>query len=83
NGLKKSDVEIVHLQHADGRAALEQGRVAAWAGLDPHLAASELEAGSRLIYRNVNFNTYGFLNVSDTFATRHPDQVKRVLAAYE
>jgi sulfonate transport system substrate-binding protein len=40
--------------------------VAAWAGLDPHLAASELEAGSRLIYRNVNFNTYGFLNVSDS-----------------
>lgn len=83
NGLKKNDVEIVHLQHADGRAALEQGRVAAWAGLDPHLAASELEAGSRLIYRNVNFNTYGFLNVSDTFAARHPDQVKRVIAAYE
>jgi sulfonate transport system substrate-binding protein len=83
NGLKKSDVEIVHLQHADGRAALEQGRVAAWAGLDPHLAASELEAGSRLIYRNVNFNTYGFLNVSDSFAVRHPDQVKRVIAAYE
>ncbi|NUU00435.1 aliphatic sulfonate ABC transporter substrate-binding protein [Herbaspirillum robiniae] len=83
NGLKKSDVEIVHLQHPDGRAALEQGRVDAWAGLDPHLAASELEAGSRLIYRNVNFNTYGFLNVSDTFAARHPDQVKRVIAAYE
>ncbi|MBW9333724.1 aliphatic sulfonate ABC transporter substrate-binding protein [Herbaspirillum sp. RU 5E] len=83
NGLKKNDVEIVHLQHADGRAALEQGRVAAWAGLDPHLAASELEAGSRLIYRNVNFNTYGFLNVSDSFAVRHPDQVKRVIAAYE
>ncbi|MFJ3055761.1 aliphatic sulfonate ABC transporter substrate-binding protein [Herbaspirillum sp. NPDC087042] len=83
NGLRKSDVEIVHLQHADGRAALEQGRVAAWAGLDPHLAASELEAGSRLIYRNVNFNTYGFLNVSDSFAARHPDQVGRVIAAYE
>ncbi|MCA1325276.1 aliphatic sulfonate ABC transporter substrate-binding protein [Herbaspirillum sp. alder98] len=83
NGLSKNDVEIVHLQHADGRAALEQRRVDAWAGLDPHLAASELEAGSRLIYRNVNFNTYGFLNVSDTFAVRHPDQVKRVIAAYE
>lgn len=83
NGLSKNDVEIVHLQHADGRAALEQGRVAAWAGLDPHLAASELEAGSRLIYRNVNFNTYGFLNVSESFASRHPDQVRRVIAAYE
>jgi len=83
HGMTKNDVEIVHLQHADGRAALEQKRVDAWAGLDPHLAASELEAGSRLIYRNVNFNTYGFLNVSDTFAARHPDQVKRVIAAYE
>lgn len=83
NGLTKNDVEIVHLQHPDGRTALEQRRVDAWAGLDPHLAASELEAGSRLIYRNVNFNTYGFLNVSDTFAAQHPDQVKRVIAAYE
>ena len=41
-GLKRSDVEIVALQHADGKAALEQGRVDAWAGLDPLLAASEL-----------------------------------------
>jgi sulfonate transport system substrate-binding protein len=30
-GLSKSDVEILALQHADGRAALEQGRVDAWA----------------------------------------------------
>ncbi len=83
NDLSKSDVEIVHLQHADGRIALEQKRVDAWAGLDPHLAASELEAGSRLIYRNVNFNTYGFLNVSESFAARHPESVKQVLRAYE
>jgi len=83
NGLSKSDVEILHLQHPDGRAALEQKRVDAWVGLDPHLAASELEAGSRLIYRNVNFNTYGFLNTSDNFAAKHPDDVKRVIRAYE
>ena len=36
-GLSKSDVEILALQHADGRLALEQGRVDAWAGLDRHL----------------------------------------------
>ena len=82
-GLSKNDVEILHLQHADGRIALEQKRVDAWAGLDPHLAASELEAGSRLIYRNVNFNTYGFLNVSESFAARYPDEVRRVISAYE
>jgi sulfonate transport system substrate-binding protein len=83
HGLKKSDVEIVHLQHPDGRVALEQGKVDAWAGLDPHLAASQLEAGSKIIYRNVNFNTYGFLNVSESFAAKHPDQVKQVIRAYE
>ncbi|XAH22959.1 aliphatic sulfonate ABC transporter substrate-binding protein [Xylophilus sp. GW821-FHT01B05] len=82
-GLKRSDVEIVSLQHADGRAALEQGRVDAWAGLDPLMAASELDAGSRLIYRNVAFNTYGFLNVREDFQTAHPDALRRVINAYE
>ncbi|WP_341678042.1 aliphatic sulfonate ABC transporter substrate-binding protein [Niveibacterium sp. SC-1] len=82
-GLKKNDVEIVHLQHADGRVALEQGQVDAWAGLDPHLAASELDAGSRLIYRNVGFNTYGFLNVSEKFAAEHPEDVQTVIRLYE
>lgn len=82
-GLSRNDVEIVHLQHPDGRAALEQKRVDAWAGLDPHLAASELDAGTRLIYRNVNFNTYGFLNVSEKFLKAHPEQVGTVITAYE
>jgi sulfonate transport system substrate-binding protein len=82
-GLHKNDVEIVHLQHADGRTALERGNVDAWAGLDPHLAASELEAGSRIIYRNVNFNTYGFLNVSEKFAAAYPEQIPVVIKAYE
>lgn len=82
-GLKRSDVEIVALQHADGKAALEQGRVDAWAGLDPLLAASELEQGSRLIYRNVAFNTYGFLNVREEFLAQQPDTVRRVITQYE
>ncbi|MHA7685613.1 aliphatic sulfonate ABC transporter substrate-binding protein [Cupriavidus sp. YAF13] len=82
-GLRKSDVEIVSLQHADGRAALEQGRVDAWAGLDPLMAASELESGSRLLYRNVAYNTYGLLNVNEAFAEKYPRAVERVLAAYE
>lgn len=82
-GLKKTDIEHVALQHADGRAALEQGKVDAWAGLDPLMAASEVEAGSKLIYRNVAYNTYGFLNVSEKFARDHPEHVKKVVAAYE
>jgi len=82
-GLDKNDVEIVHLQHPDGRAALEQGRVDAWAGLDPHMAASELQAGSRLLYRNVDFNSYGVLSVTEKFEQEQPELIKQVIAAYE
>ena len=82
-GIKKSEVEIVNLQHADGRHAMEQERVDAWAGLDPLMADSEINAGSRLIYRNVAFNTYGFLNVTEKFAEEHPEAVKTVIECYE
>jgi sulfonate transport system substrate-binding protein len=82
-GLTRNDIEHVGLQHADGRTALEQGRVDAWAGLDPMMAASELDAGSRLLYRNVAFNTYGLLNVREDFYARSPDAVQRVIAGYE
>lgn len=81
--LQRSDIEHISLPHADGRAALEQGKVDAWAGLDPHMAASELEGGSRLIYRNVAFNTYGFLNVREDFLASQPGAVSRVIQGYE
>ncbi|WP_400589899.1 aliphatic sulfonate ABC transporter substrate-binding protein [Pseudomonas aeruginosa] len=82
-GLDKNDLRIVHLQHPDGRVALEKGQVDAWAGLDPHMAASELQAGSRLLYRNLGFNRYGVLNVREDFAEGHPQLIRQVLAAYE
>ncbi len=82
-GLSKDDVELVHLQHPDGRTALEKGDVDAWAGLDPHMAASQVQAGSRLLYRNTDFNSYGVLSVTDTFAKEHPQTIETVLSAYE
>ncbi|MFK7699022.1 aliphatic sulfonate ABC transporter substrate-binding protein [Pseudomonas caspiana] len=82
-GLKKDDVELVHLQHPDGRTALEKGDVDAWAGLDPHMAASEVQAGSRLLYRNKDFNSYGVLSVTEKFAKEHPQTIETVLSAYE
>ncbi|MCD5989168.1 aliphatic sulfonate ABC transporter substrate-binding protein [Pseudomonas sp. CDFA 553] len=82
-GLKKDDVELVHLQHPDGRTALEKGDVDAWAGLDPHMAASEVQAGSRLLYRNKDFNSYGVLSVTEKFAKEHPQTIDTVLSAYE
>ena len=83
NGLKQSDVELVNLQHGDGRTALERGQVDAWAGLDPHMAASELQAGSRLLSRNIDFNTFGTLNVREAFLKEHPEVVRSVLSQYE
>lgn len=82
-GLKKDDVELVHLQHPDGRTALEKGDVDAWAGLDPHMAASEVQAGSRLLYRNKDFNSYGVLSVTEKFAKEYPQTIGTVLSAYE
>jgi sulfonate transport system substrate-binding protein len=82
-GLDKNAVEIVHLQHPDGRVALERGDVQAWAGLDPLMAASELQAGSRLLYRNRDFNSYSVLSVTENFAKEQPELIQQVIAAYE
>ena len=71
------------LQHPDGKTALERGDVAAWSGLDPLMATSEVENGSKLFFRNPDWNTYGVLNVRDEFAEKYPAIVDRVLAAYE
>jgi sulfonate transport system substrate-binding protein len=81
-GLQQNDVELVELQHPDGRLALERGQVDAWAGLDPHMAASELDAGSRLLYRNPAYNTFGALNVREDFLRDHPEVVAIVLRQY-
>ena len=82
-GLTEKDIQMVVLQHPEGRIALEKGDVDAWAGLDPMMAQTEIQQGSRLFYRNVNFNSYGVLDVREEFAQQHPEYVKRVLAAYE
>lgn len=82
-GLDKNAVEIVHLQHPDGRVALERGDVDAWAGLDPLMASSQLQAGSRQLYRNLDFNSYGVLSVTEKFAATQPELIKQVIAAYE
>lgn len=83
NGLSDKDVRLVLLQHQDGRLALENDGVDAWAGLDPLMAQAEIETGARLFYRNPGNNTWGILNVRSKFAADHPELVERVLRAYE
>jgi sulfonate transport system substrate-binding protein len=82
-GLSQADIQYVNLPHADGRTALERGQVDAWSGLDPHMAASELAAGSKLIYRNKDFNTYGFLNSREDFLRKYPETTKKLIQQYE
>jgi sulfonate transport system substrate-binding protein len=47
------------------------------------MAAAEVEAGDKLIYRNVDFNSYGFLNATEEFITDHADVAQVVVDAYE
>lgn len=82
-GLSIDDVEVQNVQHADGRALLESGSVDAWAGLDPIMAAAEVESGAKLIYRNVDFNTYGVLNATESFINDHADVAQVVVDSYE
>jgi sulfonate transport system substrate-binding protein len=81
--LTDKDVRFVLLQHPDGRTALIRGDVDAWAGLDPMMAAAELDEGAQLFYRNASANTWGILNVREEFAKEHPEAVARVLKVYE
>lgn len=82
-GLSKRDVQLVHLQHPDGKTALERGQVDAWAGLDPLMAAAQIQSGAKLLYRNVGFNSYSVLSVKEDFAKQSPEVVEAVIKAYE
>src|SRR5262245_40455033 len=60
--LTEKDIKVVLLQHPDGKTALIRGDVDAWAGLDPMMAAAEVEDGAKLFYRKPEANTWGILN---------------------
>ncbi|HEY3307931.1 MAG TPA: aliphatic sulfonate ABC transporter substrate-binding protein [Desulfuromonadaceae bacterium] len=82
-GLSEKDIELVPLQHPDGRNALEKGDVAAWSGLDPLMAQTEVDKGSKLFFRDASLNTYDVLNVREEFAKKYPGYVRKVIVAYE
>ncbi|XBL79496.1 aliphatic sulfonate ABC transporter substrate-binding protein [Mycobacterium shigaense] len=82
-GLSPADIEIVNLQHADGKTALERGDVDAWSGLDPFMAETIQQQGSRIVYRNPDFNSGGVLDVREDFIASHPDTVQLVVNTYE
>lgn len=81
HGLTADDITVENLQHADGWAALQNGSVDAWAGLDPIMAGAE-ESGATLFFRNLGFNSYGFLNAREDFLTEKPELAQLVVDAY-
>ncbi|WP_026551635.1 aliphatic sulfonate ABC transporter substrate-binding protein [Arthrobacter sp. H20] len=81
-GIDPSEVTVQNLQHADGRAALANGSVDAWSGLDPIMASAEQD-GATLFFRDIDFNTYGFLNATEDFLEESPELAQTVVNAYE
>jgi sulfonate transport system substrate-binding protein len=82
-GLTTLDVEIVNLAHADGQKALENGDVDVWSGLDPLTATSQKNAGSKIIYSNPSFNSWGVINARTEFLQSNPEIVETVLLQYQ
>lgn len=81
-GVGLDEVTIENLQHADGQKALEGGSVDAWAGLDPMMADAE-QNGARLLYRNVDFASYGTLDATEDFLSEDPELAQTVVDVYE
>ena len=82
-GVPLEKVTVQNLKHADGKAALESGGVDAWSGLDPLLSTSVAKAKSKIIYDNPSFNSYGFLNATESFLAKSPDLAQLVVNAFE
>jgi len=83
HGVGLDEVVVENLQHADGKAAIEAGAVDAWSGLDPLLSTSVASGATKIIYDNIDFNSYGFLNATESFLETSPDLAQLVVNAYE
>jgi sulfonate transport system substrate-binding protein len=82
-GLTQDDIRLVPLIHPDGRVALENGNVDAWAGLDPDLAKAELQHGAVRFYRNPDILSGSVLVAREEFVKDNPELAAIVLRAHE
>jgi sulfonate transport system substrate-binding protein len=78
-GLTKDDVQIVALQHPDGRVALAAGRVDGWAGLEPDWSIAELHNNARVLYIDETLPGGGVFSAREEFAKAHPDVTEIVV----
>jgi sulfonate transport system substrate-binding protein len=81
-GLKYTDVELVFLPPADGRAAFEKGAIDAWVIWEPYRAAAEMSLGARTLADGTSLvSNHEFFFTSKIFAQAHPQMIDVVLGA--
>lgn len=81
HGLTLRDIEPAYLSPADGRAAFENGNVAAWVIWDPFVAAVQRQAQARVLQDGAGLSSYRrFYLAAAPFAQRHGDILARIYA---
>jgi len=80
-GLTLADVEPAYLSPADGRAAFENGSVAAWVIWDPFLSAVLRQGNARVLRDGQGLSAYRrFYMTATAYAKRRPDVLQAVFA---
>jgi sulfonate transport system substrate-binding protein len=80
-GLSIKDIEPAYLSPADGRAAFENGSVAAWVIWDPFLAAVQRQGGVRVLQDGDGLPAYRrFYLAATTYVQRRSDVIGVVYA---
>ncbi|MDS7595189.1 aliphatic sulfonate ABC transporter substrate-binding protein [Agrobacterium tumefaciens] len=81
SNLTINDLKVVNLQHPEGFAALRQGQVDAWVGIDPQTAQAEI-AGDRAIFNDRSWREGSVFSTSEEFLGKYPKAVERVLGVW-
>jgi len=81
-GLSFSDVSPAWLTPADGRAALENGSVAAWVTWEPYVTSAQVEQHARVLASGKGLANYQRYYLASTpYASTHPQVLNSVYRA--
>jgi sulfonate transport system substrate-binding protein len=81
-GLKYTDVEVVYLAPAEGRAAFEKGTIDAWVIWEPYRTDAEMSLGARTLVDGTGLvSNHEFFFAAKPFAEAHPQIINVVLSA--
>jgi len=81
-GLRFSDISPAWLTPADGRAALENGSVAAWVTWEPYVTSAQVEQHARVLTSGKGLANYQRYYLASTpYASAHPQVLNSVYQA--